>query len=766
MSKHERKPNRLISQVSTYLRQHAYDPVDWYPWGWEAFKKAKAENKPIFLSIGYATCHWCHVMAKESFADEEVARLLNEHFVSIKVDRQELPRVDEAYMRAAIALTGQGGWPLSVFCTPEGFPFFAGTYFPPQPRGGLPSFRQVLETVARLWREKREELLALGQDLLPLYGETTATPQELPLQELEREALAALEREFDPEFGGFGTAPKFPQPAKLEFLLEQAALGNRRAQDMLAKTLDAMATGGIFDALFGGFHRYSTDRTWFVPHYEKMLPDNALLARLYMDAACRWRRPHWRKVALGTLGFLMEMLQVEESDFAWAPFEGAVFPFYTFAAGRDADTNGEEGKTYTFTLEELRQLLSPEELQLVTTLSRFPWVEGEPRPLCLPPFRPGQAALLQISPETLIEHRQSLEKKLRQAAEGKGLPAVDQLHVSGWVAMAVVACVRICSLLAGTSFRWPIRPKSKKDADAAAVLQALGNLAGMPNYAADPSGFLVALDCLWHFGFLQTRQIPRVLHQGSPQAPETLEDLAWTAAACLDAGLATGATTWLWRAFELLEQAVLRYSGEQGELYGAPLLWPMPQPWSFPFPHTQAPALPFALHKPRPPGSWRVSYDNAHPSPGAVLCQTLYRAWLLSGNDRFRECADRAIACEVDAIRRSPHNACSWLQAARLGSFGSTLVVAGNPSWPSTKKLVAAALRHRQRPAVVLYLDHWPPTEEELERLPILRDRPPAADGRAAAYLCYRQSCWPPVTEPKELDRLLRQTASTPPVDP
>lgn len=763
MKEQGRKPNRLISQASTYLQQHAYDPVDWYPWGAEAFQKAQGEDKPIFLSIGYATCHWCHVMAKESFADEEVAQLLNQHFVPIKVDRQELPQVDEAYMRAAIAFTGHGGWPLSVFCTPEGLPFLAGTYFPPQPRGGLPSFRQVLETVARLWREKREELLALGQELLPLYRRVTAKAQELPLQELEGEALAAIEKEFDPEFGGFGTAPKFPQPAKLEFLSEQAALGNRRALRMLAKTLDAMATGGIFDALFGGFHRYSTDRMWFVPHYEKMLPDNALLGRLYMEAAYRWRRPDWRQVALGTLRFLMEMLQVEENLFAWPPSGGAVLPFYTFAAGRDADTNGEEGKTYTFTLEELRQLLSPEELHLVTSQSRFPWVEGEQRPLCLPPSRPGQAALLKVSPEAVIEHRQSLEKKLREAAERKGLPAVDQLHVSGWVAMAVVAWVRIRALLEGAAFRWPIPQGGRMDVTA--VFRALGTEAGMPEYAADPSGFLVALDCLWHFGYLHTQQIPRVLAQGWPQAPETLEDLAWTATACLETGLATGATTWLWRAFELLEKGLPRYRGSQGELYGAPLQLPPPQPWTPRYVHAAAPEPVVVPVKPLPATSWRVSYDEAHPSPGAVLCQTLYRAWLLSGNHTFRQWADQAIACETEHIARSPHNACSWLQAARLGAFGSTLVVAGNPSWPSTRKLVASALRHRQRPAVVLFLDHWPPSEEELERLPILRDRPPAADGRAVAYLCYRQSCWPPVSEPGELAKLLRRTAVTPPAD-
>ncbi|HLA17075.1 MAG TPA: DUF255 domain-containing protein, partial [Candidatus Limnocylindrales bacterium] len=288
--------NRLAGETSPYLLQHAHNPVDWYPWGEEALAKARAEGKPIFLSIGYAACHWCHVMERESFEDQATADQLNRDFVAIKVDREERPEIDQLYMGAVVAMTGAGGWPMSVFLTPDGRPFYGGTYFPDVPRHGMPAFRQVLEGVARAWAEQREEVEQTGTRLVEALVAQSASPAigMIPDQATLEAAVEALRATFDGAHGGWGQAPKFPQPMAIEFLLRRAAAGpgasrpgaivDTRSLGLARRSLDAMAAGGIHDQLGGGFHRYAVDARWLVPHFEKMLYDNALLARVYVHA--------------------------------------------------------------------------------------------------------------------------------------------------------------------------------------------------------------------------------------------------------------------------------------------------------------------------------------------------------------------------------------------------------------------------------------------------------------------------------------------------
>ncbi len=299
--------NHLVLENSPYLLQHTENPVDWYPWGPEALEKAHVEDKPIFLSIGYAACHWCHVMAHESFEDSAIAALMNQHFINIKVDREERPDLDSIYMSFVVATTGQGGWPMSVFITPEGKPIYGGTYFPPVRSHNLPAFREVLETVARLWREDRVRLLMSSEELTrSLLAQPAAMPGGIELTSgLLEQAVDTLAQGYDWQHGGWGSSPKFPQPMLIEFLLRQASRGDQSSLDMATHALRAMSRGGMYDILGGGFSRYSVDTTWLVPHFEKMLYDNAQLARVYLHAYQLTNEPAFRNVCEATLDFVL-----------------------------------------------------------------------------------------------------------------------------------------------------------------------------------------------------------------------------------------------------------------------------------------------------------------------------------------------------------------------------------------------------------------------------------------------------------------------------
>jgi uncharacterized protein YyaL (SSP411 family) len=342
--------NRLQQETSPYLRQHAHNPVDWYPWGDQALHKARQLDRPIFLSIGYSACHWCHVMAHESFEDPEIGRLLNEHFVSIKVDREERPDVDQVYMTAVQLLTHHGGWPMSVFLTPDLKPFYAGTYFPPDDRygGQLPSFKRVLTSLIQAWQERRQEIdRSAGQitEQVRLVSQVEVVPGQLE-PGLLRKAAGRLRHSFDPTFGGFGQAPKFPHPMDLRLLLRVwKRFGHDDALDMVRKTLDGMAMGGLYDHLGGGFHRYSTDRRWLIPHFEKMLYDNALLTVAYLEGFQATGNAFYREVVEETLGYVLREMTSPEG------------PFYST---QDADSEGVEGKFYVWSADEIQQVLGPE----------------------------------------------------------------------------------------------------------------------------------------------------------------------------------------------------------------------------------------------------------------------------------------------------------------------------------------------------------------------------------------------------------------------
>ena len=381
--------NRLAQETSPYLLQHAENPVDWQPWGEEALGRARAEGKPLLVSIGYSACHWCHVMEHESFADEATAAVMNELFVNVKVDREERPDVDAVYMDAVVALTGQGGWPLTVFLTPDGEPFYGGTYFPPEPRHGLPAFRQVLRAVADAYRERPEDIAAQAEALVgELRRSAEAVPSREPLTEaLLAEAEQGLVSQLDPRWGGFGYAPKFPPASALEFLLRRGAL------EAVRLTLDGMAAGGMYDLVGGGFHRYSVDPQWLVPHFEKMLYDNALLVPPYLHAWLLTGEERYRVVAEQTLDYLVRELRL---------------PSGGFASSQDADTDGVEGLTYTWTAE-----------------------EGAPAEL-LQPFEHGRSVLRgALAEET---RARLLEIRVRRPQ-----PALDDKVIAAWNGLALAA---------------------------------------------------------------------------------------------------------------------------------------------------------------------------------------------------------------------------------------------------------------------------------------------------------------------------------------
>src|SRR5664279_823406 len=418
--------NRLAGESSPYLRQHAHNPVDWYPWGDEAFEKARREKKPVFLSIGYSSCHWCHVMERESFENEEIARTLNEHWVSVKVDREERPDIDDVYMTAVQLTSGRGGWPLSAFLLPDKRPFFAGTYFPPDDRHGRPGFLTVLGRLEAAWRERRADLesgaaeiaaeVAAASDLAAGGAPEALSPARLGL------LGAALTRVFDPVHGGFGGAPKFPPHLALAWLLRRGAGGDAAALAMAEATLDAMAFGGIRDHLGGGFHRYSTDAEWLVPHFEKMLTDNAQLLGLYARAYALTGNETYARVGRETGEYLLREMTGPEGGF--------------FAA-TDADSEGEEGKYFVWDPSEIRELLGEEEGK-----DFCEWYgvrpEGNFRDEATGRFTGRSILFLSEKIPSKSEERLAPMRAALLAARSRRVPpALDDKRVAGWNALAV-----------------------------------------------------------------------------------------------------------------------------------------------------------------------------------------------------------------------------------------------------------------------------------------------------------------------------------------
>jgi uncharacterized protein len=505
-------PNRLREATSPYLLQHADNPVDWWEWSPEAFEDARRRDVPVLLSVGYAACHWCHVMAHESFEDEATATYLNEHYVSVKVDREERPDVDAVYMSATTAMTGQGGWPMTVVLTPDGEPFFAGTYFPDRPRQGQPAFRQVLEALSDAWANRREEVATVAADVSQHLRQQVALSGEEPLDEdLLAGAVRLLAGDFDAAAGGFGGAPKFPPSMVLEFLLRHAArTGAPNASGMADRTLRAMARGGIFDQLGGGFARYSVDRGWVVPHFEKMLYDNAQLLGVY----ARWWRqsgdPLAERVARQTADFLLAELRTDQGG---------------FASALDADSEGVEGRFYVWTPAQLDEVLGEEDGAWAARLLQVTEAGT---------FEHGASTLQLLADPDDPERWESVRTRLLAARAARTRPARDDKVVAAWNGLAI------------------------------ASLAEAGVLLDEPRYvdAAVGAGRLLV------DRHLDGRRLRRVSRDGVVgRHAGVLEDYGCVAHGLVALLSATGDVTWLWTARTLLDEALARFAAEDGGFY-------------------------------------------------------------------------------------------------------------------------------------------------------------------------------------------------------
>ncbi len=518
--------NRLAHESSPYLRLHAHNPVDWYPWGPEAIARAKAEQKPIFLSVGYSTCYWCHVMERESFSDPKTAALMNEKFVNVKLDREERPELDEIYMTATQILSGQGGWPNSVFLTPDLLPYYAGTYFPPVDSQGRPSFRAVLAQLAEAWATRRADVLAQGEELeraMRRYLEQRTVPATAPPGPVAAlRAAESLGRRFDAAWGGFGGAPKFPSPSNLH-LLEEVAAEIPAAGEMLRATLDQMARGGIYDAIGGGFHRYATDREWKIPHFEKMLYDNGLLLELYAREHARTGEAQAARVVRETAAFLAREMTSPE---------GAFF------AAIDAETDGHEGAFYVWTREELEGVLGREDTAFLAPLYGFdrpPFFEGTHYVLHQPlPFEEVVTRRRMPMAELLGEVGPAREKLFAARAQRKR-PATDDKILTDWNGTAI--------------------------AGLAAAGKALGE-AGMIAAAARAADFV--LENLRPNGMLL-----HVWRDGAAKIPAFSSDYAFLIHGLLALHSATGEPRWLDSALELTAEQTTRLGDPAGGFYTA-----------------------------------------------------------------------------------------------------------------------------------------------------------------------------------------------------
>jgi uncharacterized protein YyaL (SSP411 family) len=505
--------NRLANETSPYLLQHANNPVDWWPWSPDALARAKLLDRPVFLSIGYAACHWCHVMERESFENEATARYLNDRFIPIKVDREERPDLDQIYMGAVQAMTGGGGWPMSVFLTPEGRPFYGGTYFPDEPRHGLPSFRQVLEGVDHAWQEQRGEIEQAGVRLVDTLARQRSIPAGGEVSDALRDAaVASLERQFDGHQGGWGGAPKFPASATIEFLLRRhLATGDESALAMARVTLDRMADGGIHDQLGGGFHRYATDAHWLVPHFEQMLYDNAQLARVYLHAWESTGDARYAEVAAGTLDYILRELTTAD---------GAL------AASQDADTDGIEGKTFTWTAAEIREVLGDEAPGFTAAYGVTDDGNWE-----------GLTILSRVQPrgdDAAEERLRSARARLFERRAARSQPARDDKALASWNGLAIAALAEGSRLSDGSRYR---------AAASQAAEAILGGLRG-------PDG-----------------RLGRSWKDGRSSGQGTLEDYTHLADGLLALYEATFEERWFVAARELMDRVIARFADPAGGFF-------------------------------------------------------------------------------------------------------------------------------------------------------------------------------------------------------
>jgi uncharacterized protein YyaL (SSP411 family) len=693
----ERAQNRLAGETSPYLLQHAQNPVDWYPWGPEALARARAEDKPILLSIGYAACHWCHVMERECFENESIAELMNAHFVCVKVDREERPDLDEIYMAATLALHGSGGWPMTVFLTPEQRPFFAGTYFPPDSRGGLIGFGVLLGRIRDAWRGERSKLIARAAELTGyLRGQTSAQLPQRIGEDVYEQVVAELAEDFDPQFGGFGGAPKFPPCAQLSLLLRAyRRSGNADALHMTKVTLDGMKNGGIYDHLAGGFARYSTDERWLIPHFEKMLYDNAQLASVYLEAYQVTHDSEYARVARETLDYVARELQ--------APSGG-------YCSSTDADSEGEEGRFFVFTPEQIHRLLEPRVAQLfctyyaVTPMGNFEHgtsVLHTPRPFEQVAASVGLAAkdaraVLELARERVLGLR--LERVP---------PLLDDKILTSWNGLMIGAMAEGARVLGHEPYLLSAQRAARF------ILSTLRR----------PDGGLY-----------------RVARGGKVQLDAYLEDYAFLADGLISLYEASGsfaskedADEFLHVARVLVERMTLDFRAEDGAFFATSRQ------------HEQ-----LLLRR-------RDGHDGALPSANAVAARALVRLGQHLGRSDWIELGLAALEAHSAALLRAPRAFATSLNVLeRIRERPLEIVTVGKPGSAPLRALLAAAAD--------VYLPNavWASTEPErpvAEQLPLTRDKG-LVNGAAALYLCSNFACQAPITDPLAVSAALEQASA------
>ena len=687
--------NRLVDEASPYLLQHAHNPVDWWPWCEEALELARERDAPIFLSIGYSACHWCHVMERESFEDEQVAAFLNEHFVPIKVDREERPEVDSLYMDAVQLMTGAGGWPMSVWLDEQLRPFYAGTYFPPEDRWGRPGFLTVLRELHRVWSEERERVVQTGAELHERLQAMAAPPGEAGALERapRHELFAWLERRFDPEDGGFGQKPKFPSGANLELLLDVSADPHvpeeqrERALEMVQVTMARMASGGMYDHLGGGFHRYSVDERWLIPHFEKMLYDNAQLAQAYVAAWQRTGRQAWARKARETCDWVLEQM-VEPAAPAGRPFWSTM----------DADSEGVEGKYFVWTPAELVEALGEEQgaaaAEFWGVSERGNFEEGASALHRLDHLDDhGHMALLDELPEPAERWR----RRLLEVRAARVPPGTDTKVITAWNGLMIRALAR-----AGAALGEPRYLEAARQAARFFVQHMITEEDDGPR--------------LW-----------RIYKDGQRRFPGYLEDHAFLAGGLLALFEATGEPEWLEAGEQLLELVATQFADDDGLYFTT------------------------ATHHEQMIVRQKDTYDGATPSGNTTALAAMQRLAMLTASPRWRERVERGLRRLADALERNPHGlpVAARLLGAHLDGGREVLVVAPDGAEVQAAELARAARRAFLPDAVVLTL-----TEAQARalapRVPWLAERG-AQGGRAAAYVCRQGACQLPVTDPEAL---------------
>ncbi len=694
--------NLLDQAASSYLRSARHQPVQWHPWGEAAFARAKAEDKPILLDIGAVWCHWCHVMDRESYENPELAALINRSFVAVKVDRDERPDVDARYQAAVSAISGQGGWPLTAFLTPDGRPYFGGTYFPPDDRYGRPGFGRVLETMAQAWRERREEALESAASVMAAieHNESfSGRGGELSLALVDKIAGSALAR-FDARNGGFGSQPKFPHPSVLDLLLEVAMnRDNDQAREAFTTTLEKMARGGVYDQLAGGFHRYSVDERWVVPHFEKMLYDNTELLRTYVHGFQSFVREDFRETALEIVAWLDSTMTDREHG--------------GFYASQDADINlDDDGDYFTWTLDEAGAVLDPDELRFASVY----WDIGELGDMHHNPAKnvlyvkhtlEELAAQSNQSVEQLRALRDSSRGKLLAARAKRPTPFIDQTLYTGWNSMAVTAYLETARVL---------RLDSARD------------------FA------LLTLDRLLEEAWDGDDTLQHVMAYGgegsvTERVPGTLDDYAFTVHACIDAWLASGQMNIYQTGMKLADAMIARfYDRTTGAFYDAAA----PQAGETPLGALSARRKPLQ--------------DSPTPAGNPTAASALLRLEALSGRKEFREIAEDTLASFAGIVEHFGLYAGSYgLALERLLLDPVQVVVVG--SGPEAARLEALAVARFAINKTVMRIAPFRLVPGQIPRVleESLLQVPAPADAEVWAMVCHGRACLPPATDAESL---------------